>query len=288
MDDPDTPSSPRKKLKAHHSPHQLAASDVPMSDCSSAALPAPAADPAQSSKRDDKEAQCGILEYASPDIPGFTGILKKRYTDFLVNEILPNGQVIHLDNLKKPSKQAQLSQIAPVASQPRGSEPLQSHVSSKIGASASLDRSARPIFESTNLNKFEESSRKREKVFMRRDLNGLSIVDEITNEETQNGNKIAKAEEHEVTGSHTKASMVASSTAQETVIPDHDEARTEEPNGNPEPAEQDESSKSQIRAVGTVEGWQTYAGSDSIGPDAKVLDPQIKIQCKRYSKFFIS
>ncbi|KAI9875119.1 MAG: hypothetical protein M1830_008864, partial [Pleopsidium flavum] len=68
-----------------------------------------------------KEADVGITEFVSPDLPGFTGILKKRsiqdmvkistYTDFLVNEILPSGQVIHLENLKAPapSKQAEHS-----------------------------------------------------------------------------------------------------------------------------------------------------------------------------------
>ena len=67
------------------------------------------------------EAASGITEFVSPDLLGFTGILKKRYayrtaaidtvskshryTDFLVNEILPSGQVIHLDNLKAPKRE---------------------------------------------------------------------------------------------------------------------------------------------------------------------------------------
>ncbi|KAI1960152.1 multisubstrate pseudouridine synthase 7 [Ophidiomyces ophidiicola] len=50
-----------------------------------------------------KEIEVGIIEYVSPDISGFSGILKKRYTDFLVNEILPSGQVLHLKDLKAPS-----------------------------------------------------------------------------------------------------------------------------------------------------------------------------------------
>ena len=67
-----------------------------------------------------KEAACGITEYVSPHLLGFSGILKKRYvflivtindlsymrryTDFLVNEILPSGEVVHLNNLKAPPK----------------------------------------------------------------------------------------------------------------------------------------------------------------------------------------
>lgn len=67
-----------------------------------------------------KEAACGITEFVSPDLLGFSGILKKRYafliatvddlsnphryTDFLVNEILPSGEVVHLDNVEAPPK----------------------------------------------------------------------------------------------------------------------------------------------------------------------------------------
>ena len=67
-----------------------------------------------------KEAAYGITEFVSPELLGFSGILKKRYdfrilfmptlanlnryTDFLVNEILPSGEVIHLDSLKAPPK----------------------------------------------------------------------------------------------------------------------------------------------------------------------------------------
>lgn len=70
--------------------------------------------------RYSKEAACGITEFVSPDLLGFSGILKKRYilliatirnqsnirryTDFLVNEILPSGDVVHIDNLKAPPK----------------------------------------------------------------------------------------------------------------------------------------------------------------------------------------
>ena len=49
-----------------------------------------------------KEVEVGIIGYVSPGSEGFMGILKKRYTDFLVNEVLPNGEVCHLKNLKAP------------------------------------------------------------------------------------------------------------------------------------------------------------------------------------------
>ncbi|KAF2086377.1 pseudouridine synthase-like protein TruD/Pus7 [Saccharata proteae CBS 121410] len=50
----------------------------------------------------DKEARAGITEYINPNTSGFTGLLKARYTDFLVNEITPDGQVVHLTNLDVP------------------------------------------------------------------------------------------------------------------------------------------------------------------------------------------
>lgn len=49
-----------------------------------------------------KESEVGIAGYVSSKSEGFTGILKKRYTDFLVNEILPSGEVCHLKNTKAP------------------------------------------------------------------------------------------------------------------------------------------------------------------------------------------
>ncbi|KAF2652942.1 tRNA pseudouridine synthase D [Lophiostoma macrostomum CBS 122681] len=53
--------------------------------------------PASSGDSDlDREFRAGITEYVCPDNLGFTGILKQRYTDFQVNEILPTGEVLHL------------------------------------------------------------------------------------------------------------------------------------------------------------------------------------------------
>ena len=43
-----------------------------------------------------REVRAGITEYVCPDNLGFAGVLKQRYTDFLVNEIALDGQVVHL------------------------------------------------------------------------------------------------------------------------------------------------------------------------------------------------
>ena len=48
------------------------------------------------------ELKVGIKEYINPSLAGFTGILKQRYTDFLVHEITPEGEVLHLRCLNAP------------------------------------------------------------------------------------------------------------------------------------------------------------------------------------------
>jgi len=48
--------------------------------------------------QDSKELEVGITAFVSRASATFSGVLKKRYTDFLVNEILPNGQVLHLQD----------------------------------------------------------------------------------------------------------------------------------------------------------------------------------------------
>lgn len=87
-----------------------------------------------------KEEEVGITHFVSPDISGFSGILKKRlalaifglsaclhldannyrhfyrYTDFLVNEIVPSGEVLHLRSLKAPPNSS-------VSKKPQNEEP---------------------------------------------------------------------------------------------------------------------------------------------------------------------
>jgi tRNA pseudouridine13 synthase len=52
-----------------------------------------------------KELDVGITSFVSPHAHAFSGILKKRYTDFLVNEILPSGEVLHLRSTRPPLQQ---------------------------------------------------------------------------------------------------------------------------------------------------------------------------------------
>ncbi|OLL22513.1 hypothetical protein NEOLI_002658 [Neolecta irregularis DAH-3] len=48
------------------------------------------------------EDSVGITEFIHPEALGFSGIIKQRYTDFLVNEVDEHGNVIHLTEIGKP------------------------------------------------------------------------------------------------------------------------------------------------------------------------------------------
>lgn len=53
----------------------------------------------------EREIRAGITEYIHPDNLGFSGVLKQRYTDFLVNEIGLDGKVLHLTSVHAGGKQ---------------------------------------------------------------------------------------------------------------------------------------------------------------------------------------
>ncbi|KAL5002495.1 pseudouridine synthase [Aspergillus recurvatus] len=70
-----------------------------------------------------KEIEVGITEFVSADNEGFVGILKKRYTDFLVNEILPSGKVLHLTNTAAPNTNEDEASPVPTEEKPAGEKP---------------------------------------------------------------------------------------------------------------------------------------------------------------------
>ncbi|KAL5487840.1 PUS7 [Sanghuangporus weigelae] len=51
------------------------------------------------------EYDVGISEYISKDLPPIHAIIKQRFTDFLVNEVNLNGEVIHIQSLEVPSSE---------------------------------------------------------------------------------------------------------------------------------------------------------------------------------------
>jgi tRNA pseudouridine13 synthase len=93
----DSAGSPRKRIKLS-AEMQTATEPISIEPIPSEAIPT-------SLSHDDraahiaKEGEVGITDFVSTSTPGFSGVLKKRYTDFLVNEILPNGKVVHLQSV---------------------------------------------------------------------------------------------------------------------------------------------------------------------------------------------
>lgn len=76
MDRVDIQPPPLKKLKSHHLSTDGAMDETVNTD---ATVMADASD-SQDAIHDQfcKELECGITEFVSPELPGFTGILKKR------------------------------------------------------------------------------------------------------------------------------------------------------------------------------------------------------------------
>ena len=99
-----------------------------------------------------KELDVGITSYVSSHTPAFSGILKKRYTDFLVNEILPNGEVLHLRSTKPPRQNAASSDDKPVPPVQNGggqstAEAQNDHSGNSLGHGTDAGSSKVTVFE---------------------------------------------------------------------------------------------------------------------------------------------
>ncbi|CAK9784657.1 tRNA pseudouridine synthase D [Cutaneotrichosporon oleaginosum] len=71
------------------------------------------------------EPEVGILAYlGDPAYAGIQGVIKQRFTDFLVNEISLAGEIVHLVDIGAPESEAQAgpSNPKPEAAEPKGSE----------------------------------------------------------------------------------------------------------------------------------------------------------------------
>lgn len=84
LEDPD-PAPPAKRLK----PLSSSAGDEPSSTVPTGRV----------EKFIRTEESVGITEFLCPNAVGFQGLLKQRYTDFLVNEIDKDGNVLRLKSL---------------------------------------------------------------------------------------------------------------------------------------------------------------------------------------------
>ncbi|MCJ1420685.1 hypothetical protein MMC32_007044 [Xylographa parallela] len=141
MEDQDIISSPRKRLKMDTATIDLDQKPlsptilIPSNKGNLSSLAKPSTD--HPNMQLHKEADVGITEFISPELPGFTGILKKRYTDFLVNEILPSGEVVHLDNLKAPKPPGKEEPVSEAKAEP--SQPADLATSTSVAASESVE-----------------------------------------------------------------------------------------------------------------------------------------------------
>ncbi|KAF2999455.1 hypothetical protein E8E13_008004 [Curvularia kusanoi] len=99
-DDRETDARPAKRARLDDS-----AAHTPSAAATPQATPGSALNaPSQIETDYEKEVRAGITEYITPDNLGFVGVLKQRYTDFLVNEIGLDGQVLHLKSVQAPKK----------------------------------------------------------------------------------------------------------------------------------------------------------------------------------------
>ncbi|KAH7929415.1 tRNA pseudouridine synthase D [Leucogyrophana mollusca] len=58
------------------------------------------------------ESDVGISEYIGRDVPPISGIIKQRFTDFLVYEVDQDHQVVHIKSLDKPESSSKKTKVA--------------------------------------------------------------------------------------------------------------------------------------------------------------------------------
>ncbi|KAI9287761.1 pseudouridine synthase [Umbelopsis sp. AD052] len=79
------------------------------------------------------EVDVGIFEYISPSIPGFTGIMKERIHDFLVNEVDRDGKTVHLESTEVPKPQKPAAKDGSVEEPSLSQEEIRSLVEKVVG-----------------------------------------------------------------------------------------------------------------------------------------------------------
>ncbi|KAK8844588.1 hypothetical protein IAR55_006435 [Kwoniella newhampshirensis] len=88
------------------------------------------------------EEECGIRGFAGRGVKGVKGVIKQRFTDFIVNEVGLDGRVVHLKDIGKPTEPTTAS-----ASNAKGKEKL----SEEAAANAASSIEAGPQAEETPL-----------------------------------------------------------------------------------------------------------------------------------------
>ena len=126
MSDTARPPAKRRRLSTQDSTDVDIIVDAKMTGTGSAAIGLPsgtayANSSGNTNSRDEaqleKERRVGITAYVNPAADGFSGVLKQRYTDFLVNEVLPDGRVLHLENLSPRKVKKDVEEVVKQAEQ---------------------------------------------------------------------------------------------------------------------------------------------------------------------------
>ncbi|THG97146.1 hypothetical protein EW026_g4807 [Hermanssonia centrifuga] len=84
------------------------------------------------------ETDVGISEYVGHDVPKIEGIIKQRFTDFLVFEVDLDSNVIHLKSLEKPESSPQKKPVV-----------VETKIATEVDSSNSIDFSSTPDVEKT-------------------------------------------------------------------------------------------------------------------------------------------
>ena len=163
----------------------------------------------------------------------------RRYTDFLVNEILPSGEVVHLDSLKTPKKPS----IRPSA-QSEQEAPVSAEKAPAISTAApEPTQSSNEQIEKVNPRKFAEPDivkRQKHTVFVRETDEGIEEIEE------KDGSGARPSD-------GTKEAQI--SAAKENVVPAEPAENQNEKLAKPI------SSPSKLSSPSTAGEWQAYAGN---------------------------
>ncbi|RIA96010.1 pseudouridine synthase [Glomus cerebriforme] len=87
-----------------------------------------------------RERDVGIIEYADPSIPGFLGVIKQRYSDFMVYEIDNARNIVHLTdfNIPKVEKSVDKPEVIEIPKEEISDEQIFQKMKTLLGEETSI------------------------------------------------------------------------------------------------------------------------------------------------------
>ncbi|RUS20161.1 pseudouridine synthase [Endogone sp. FLAS-F59071] len=80
-----------------------------------------------------READVGITEYLDTSIPGWSGVIKQRFTDFMVNEVDLNGDIVHLRDMALPRAASAIEELEEEPETPLSEEAIYAEMTALLG-----------------------------------------------------------------------------------------------------------------------------------------------------------